>query len=280
MKKAFNICILVALSALVKGQGIINDQPKMLFNNEQTFGIFLNSNGVGADFRYARLIDVRNDRIYEASFDYVRHPKEYKSVVAYNFYNRRFVYGKDNLFWELKGQMGNQHELFRKYDFSSISIKMHYTGGISLGFLKPIYYEIISYNSVGEAESIEESRFDPGYHLYNYGGTSAFTRGFDELKVIPGLTANAGFSFEYSEREPLIHALEAGLGFTIYPRNIKIMATDENNYFFFNFFVGYRFGTMIDVSESGRAKSWKERRKERREAQEQMPGTGFPPIPR
>lgn len=280
MKKAFYITALVVISAWVNGQGIINDQPKMLFNNEQSFGVFLNSNGIGADFRYAKLIDVRNDRIFEVSFDYVRHPKEYKSVVAIDFYTRRFVYGKDNLFWELKGQIGNQHELFRKYDFSSISIKMHYTGGVSLGFQKPIYYQIYSFNNVNEISTVEESRFDPSVHLYNYGGTASFTKGFNELKVVPGLTANAGLSFEYSEREPLIHALEAGLGFTIYPSNIRIMATDEKNFFFFNMYVGYRFGNMIDVSESGRAKSWKERRRERKEATEGMQGTRLPQLPR
>lgn len=280
MKKALYISAFIAVSAWAQGQGIINDQPKMLFNNEQTIGIFLNSNGIGADFRYARLIDVRNDRIYEVSFDYVRHPKEYKSVVAVDFYTRRFVYGKDNLFWELKGQIGNQHELFRKYDFSSISIKMHYTGGVSLGFLKPIYYQILTFDGVGQVSSLEESRFDPSVHLYNYGGTASFTKGFNELKVVPGLTANAGLSFEYSEREPLIHALEAGLGFTIYPSNIRIMATDERNFFFFNMYVGYRFGNMIDVSESGRAKSWKERRRERKEAAEEMQGPRLPQLPR
>lgn len=270
----------MTIAAWANGQGVINDQPKMLFNNEQTFGVFLNSNGIGADFRYARMLDVRNDRIYEVSFDYVRHPKEYKSVVAVDFYTRRFVYGKDNLFWELKGQMGNQHELFRKYDFSSISIKMHYTGGVSLGFLKPIYYQILTFDGVGQVASLEESRFDPSVHLYNYGGTASFTKGFNELKVVPGLTANAGLSFEYSEREPLIHALEAGFGFTVYPSNIRIMATDERNFFFFNMYVGYRFGNMIDVSESGRAKTWKERRQERKEATEGMQGPMLPQLPR
>ncbi len=250
------------------GQGMISDQPKMLFNDEQTFGVFLNSNGLGADYRYARYLNVRKDRIYNLSLDYVKHPKEFKSVVAFDFYSSRFVYGKENLFWELKGQIGNQHEIFRKYDLSSISIKMFYSGGISLGFQKPIYYEIITINSTGQITAREEKLFDPSVHLYNYGGTASFTKGFSELKVIPGITINTGFSFEYSEREPMVHALEAGMGLTVYPKDIRIMATEENNYFFFKLFLGYRFGTMIDISEAARAKSWKERRKERREGSE------------
>ncbi|MCA1747531.1 MAG: hypothetical protein LC655_07525 [Bacteroidales bacterium] len=256
---------------MVSGQGTISDQPKMLFNNEQTIGLFLNSNGLGADYRFARYIKARSDRIYEFSFDYVKHPKEYKSVVAYDFITKRFVYGKDNIFWELKGLIGNQHEIFRKYDFTSISIKMAYSGGLSLGFQKPIYYEIVAFNSTGNITSREEKKFDPAIHLYNYNGTTSFTKGLSELQVIPGITVNTSFSFEYSEREPMIHALEAGMSFTVYPKNIRIMATEENNYFFFNLSVGYRFGTMIDISDAARAKSRKERRQERREGQQQIP---------
>jgi len=158
---------LVTFTGMLNGQGVIIEQPKLLFNNEQTLGLFLNSNGIGADFRYAKYIDSRNDRIYEVSFDFVKHPKEYKSVVAVNFLTRRFVYGKKNLFWELKGQIGNQHELFRKYDFSSISVRLTYSGGVSIGFLKPIYYEIITYDGTGQPAYREEKKFDPGIHLYN-----------------------------------------------------------------------------------------------------------------
>lgn len=270
MKHLPVILLLLISSPPVMGQGVIVDQPKMLFHNEQTLGIQLNSNGFGADFRYARFINARNDRIYDVSFDYVKHPKEIKSIVTTNFYPSRFVYGKKNLFWELKGQIGHQHELFRKYDFSSISIRLAYSGGLSIGFLKPIYYEINTYSSSGlDIISTEEKKFDPGIHLYNYGGTAAFTKGFDELEPIPGITANGTLSFEYSEREPVVHALEAGIGFTVYPKNIEIMATEELSFFFFNMHVGYRFGTMLDISETARAKSWKERRQERREAKEQ-----------
>ncbi|MCF8225203.1 MAG: hypothetical protein K9J30_04940 [Bacteroidales bacterium] len=248
------------------GQGIIIDEPKMLFNNEQTLGAFLNSNGFGADFRYARFIDARNDRIFDAAFNYIKHPKEYQSVVTYEFYTERFVYGKKNLFWEIQGQIGNQHELFRKYDFSSISIRLNYTGGFSIGFLKPIYYDIITYNSTGGVDSTSILKFDPSIHLYNYGGKASFTYGLSETKIIPGVTVKVGFSFEYSEKEPVVHALDAGLGITVYPKNIEIMDTDVNHYLFFKMYVGYRFGTMIDISEAASARSKKQRRKELREA--------------
>ena len=260
---------------VAEGQGIINDQPKMLFSNERTVGAFLNSNGIGLDFRFAKYVDVINDRLYEISLDYVRDPKEYKTLVSYDsYYSRRFVYGKENLFWELKGLYGHQHEIFRKYDFSSISIRTFYSGGLALGFQKPIYYEIITYSAQGLPQYIEEKKFDPSIHLYNYGGTASFTRGFDEIKLNPGITGKAGLSFEYSEREPMVHALEAGIGITAYLLSVEIMNTQEQsptlkNHLFFKFFVGYRFGTLLDISDAALAKSRWERRKERKEASSQ-----------
>lgn len=267
MKLIHALVILLLHWALsVSGQGIISDQPKLLFSNERTFGAFLNSNGIGADYQFARYIDARNDRIYQISFDYLKHPKEYKSIVNYEYFTRRFVYGKQNIVWEVKGHFGNQHELYRKYDFSSISIRWFYTGGISLAFQKPIYYDIVAYNSIGQPTKVDEQKFDPAIHPYNYGGNSGFFKGIDELIVTPGITIKTGFCFEYSEREPLVHALEAGISFTAYPKEIEIMATDEINYFFFKIYAGYRFGTLLNISESAMAKSRKARRLERKAA--------------
>ena len=274
MKKGFVILFLFTGILTVSGQGILNTQQKTLFTNEQTFGGYLNSNGLGADFRYGKYINATNRRIYEVNFNYVKHPKEYKTVVQLPYYTRRFVYGKENLFWELQGQMGNQHEIFRKYDYSSISIRLNYTGGVSLGFMKPIYYDIWTFNSSGQIipSETEIKKFDPSIHLYNIGGTASFSEGLDEIKVVPGLTGKIGLSFEYSEREPMIHSVDAGLALTVYPREINIMATENKQYLFFKMYISYRFGSVIDISDASKAKSLKERREERREA---MPKSGI-----
>jgi len=255
----------------LQAQGVLNEQPKMLFNNEQTVGAFLNSNGIGGEYRLAKYINARNDRLFEIGLHYVKHPKEYKSVRLYQYSTRRFVFGKENLFWELQGHIGHQHELYRKYDFSAISVRLYYVGGVSLGFLKPVYYEILN-SLTGNIE--DEIRFDPSVHPYHYGGTASFTKGFNEIKIVRGLSVKGGFSFEYSEREPVVHALDVGLGFTAYPSNIEIMAIEKDQYFFFKMFAAYRFGTLIDISEGAKAKSFLERRKERldqvKEAQKTM----------
>ena len=71
--------------------------------------------------------------------------------------------------------------------------------------------------------------------------------------------------------DAILHALEAGLSLTVYPREIPIMATEKNNFLFFNLVVGYRFGRIVDISEAARAKTWREKRAERKALQPEFP---------
>jgi hypothetical protein len=265
MKKFLLLILLACGMALsLNAQGEIDDQERLLFRDESSFGGFLNSNGFGFNYRYGFWRNARNQFILDGDLNYVKHPKEVKIQAPYTYNPRRYVFGKENLFWELKGLAGWQRELYRKHDRNGISVRMFYSGGLSLGFLKPIYYQVYTLSPLGEAESYEYLKFDLSIHQNLIGGRGPFFMGFNELKLVPGLTAKTGLSFEYSERDVVIHALEAGAGITLYPRRIPIMATEKNNFLFFNLFVGYRFGTVLDISEAARAKTWKEKREERK----------------
>ena len=159
---------------------------------------------------------------------------------------------------------GWQKEVYRKFDKNGISIRLFYSGGFSIGFIKPIYYEVYNSVRIGEFIDVEYKKFDAAIHQPEIGGPGPFFMGFNELKVVPGLTGKTGLSFEYSQKNAIVHALEAGISLTAYPYEIPIMATKKNNFLFFNLIVGYRFGNIIDISEAARAKSRRERREERK----------------
>lgn len=245
-------------------QGEIDEQKRVMLRDEKTFGIFLNSNGFSGNYRYGYWRNAKNQFIIDVDFAYVKHPKEVKTSISYDYSTHRYVYGKQNLFWELKGAAGWQKELYRKHDKTGISVRMFYSGGLSLGFTKPIYYEVYTFSSIGEATSKEYMKFIPGIHQTQIGGRGPFHMGFSELKVLPGLYGKTGFSFEYSQKDAIVHALEVGLSLTAYPKEIIIMATEQNSFLFFNLNIGYRFGKIIDISQAARSKSWKEKRKERK----------------
>jgi len=270
-QKVIWIVLFWVVSIPVLAQGEIDEQARALFRDESTFAGFLNTNGFGANYRYGFYRDFRNQFILDADFAYVKHPKEVKTTVAYDYTTHRYTYGKQNLFWELKGTAGWQKELYRKIDKGGISVRLFYSGGVSLGFLKPIYYEVYSFSPIGEPTSMELMKFDLSIHQTNIGGRGPFFKGFDELKLVPGLIGKAGLSFEYGKKDAVVHALEAGVSITVYPKEIPIMATEANNFLFFNLMVGYRFGNIVDISEGAKAKTRRERRAERKAQQTASP---------
>lgn len=278
MRKYLVLIVLFwSISIPLLAQGEIDEQKRVMFRDESSYAGFLNSNGFGLNYRYGFWRNAWNQFILDGDFSYVKHSKEVKTTVPYDYSSRRYVFGKQNLFWELKGMAGWQKELFRKHDKTGISVRMFYSGGLSIGFLKPIYYEVYTFSTPGESVTMELMKFDPAIHLtpYNIGGRGPFFMGFSELKVVPGLTAKTGLSFEYSQKDAIIHALEVGVSLTAYPKEIPIMATEQNNFLFFNVIMGYRFGKIVDISEAARAKSRKERRQDRKSQSSSQPYPSF-----
>ncbi len=260
--KLYSLLILSFFSVNVFSQGELDDQPKIMLRNEKSGIVFLTSNGIGLGYRYGKRINARNQTLYDVDFMTVKHPKEIKLTSNYNYYSSRsFIYGKQNSFFELKGSIGKQYEIFRKNDRGGISIRYFYSAGPTIGILKPIYYEIRYYNLYEDFTKIE--KFNISIHQSNINGKASFFKGFNELSVVPGGSAKFGFNFEYSREDAVIHALEVAIGLDVFPKAIPIMAT-QNDFYFLNLTVGYRFGKVIDVSEAALSEKWKSRRAEQK----------------
>ena len=269
MKSGIKIILLViwgfSFFHNVTAQGEIDEQKRILYRNERTFGLFLSSNGLGGDFSYAKRINARNQTLYQIDLLYLKHPKEIKLSNSY-YSNKSFVFGKTNSFFEIRGQWGRTSEIFRKNDAGGVSIRYFYTIGPTIGLLKPIYYEILYATGVPYEFYTKVEKFNTSIHQSNIFGKASFFEGVDEISIIPGASAKIGFTFEYSRRDININALEFGTGIDIFPKKVPIMATEDNQFFFLNLFVGYRFGKAIDISDAARAgrKTIKERLDERR----------------
>jgi hypothetical protein len=247
MKKLLIIAVLVLIGITsVYAQGELDQQQKVFFRNEKSFGISLNSDGIGFGYRGAKRVDYRNKRLFEIEGGSLKHPKEYKISNPYTT-GGNFVYGKLNSTFYLRGGIGHQYELFKKADLGGIAIRYIYSFGPVLALYKPIYYRVMYPVSVNEV-IIKEEKFDYRKALQpeNIYGRAAFTKGLNEIKVMPGLYAKGGFDFEYSKEDKVIHAIEVGAQINAFPKEIPIMATTSNKAVFFSLFVSYRFGVIID----------------------------------
>lgn len=248
MKKILFIVLLVQTFWLF-GQGEIDDQEKIFYRNERTFAFLLNTNGYGANFRYAKRIDAFRKTLYEVEFDYLKHPKEQKTLTIYE---RRITYGKLNAAYVLKGAVGYQKELFKKRDLGGISIRYFTSVGPTFALLKPIYYQ---YVDISVDKGYYDDKFQNHLNYDAFIGKSTWSMGFDELTVSPGFFGKAGLSFEYSKINQLFHALEVGVGFDTYLKSVKIMDVPVEKWFFvlpddhfiFTIFLSYRFGKVIDT---------------------------------
>jgi len=254
----FSLCI-----SAIHGQGDLNEQQKVFFRNEKSFGFQPNTDGVGFSYRTARRTDYLNKNILEYEFGTIKHPKEYKLSNPLT-QGSSFVFGKLNFPVYLRASIGRQTELYKKADLGGVSIRMFYSGGPVLAVYKPVYYKVMYFITTSEFY-IKEEKFNTNIAVpQDVWGRASFFKGFDEVKVLPGVYGKGGFSFEYSKEDRVIHAIDIGATLSAYLKEIPIMASPDNKAIFFSLFVSYRFGVVVNPldPESAKVSNWFRRKKQ------------------
>ncbi|MBI5218986.1 MAG: hypothetical protein HY958_08660 [Bacteroidia bacterium] len=258
MKNYLLTIILLLICSFLFSQGEIAETDKIFIKNENTFGMMFNSNGFGVNYRYGKRKDAFNKKIFEADLSIIKHLKEIKVTSTNPFIDsqKRFVFGKLNETVSLRAGYGKQKEVFSKFDKNSISIKYFYLFGGSLVFLKPIYYEMVDWDTINN--STNTYIYYTGYHKFSNSlhmnqdiiGKAPFKTGLNEIAVIPGIYAKAGLSFEYSNTDTLIRAIETGVCIDIFPKKLPIMADDPDKsnmpQISVSLFLTYRFGRVLN----------------------------------
>ena len=248
-KFTFFFVLFFIQSLFGSSQNLPEDMPKIFYRNEKTIALNLNSNGWGLGYRYGSRINVFEKRIYELDFSIIKHSKEISSSNSSIFSSESFVFGKQNNIFDLRFGYGKQNELFRKPDAGAVAVRYFYSVGPSVVIQKPIYYEIL-YRLNDSTYTIKEEKFNPTIHTSDdINGKSSFFKGFDEIKLIPGLFFKTGFNFEFSQKETTVHAIEAGILLQAYLKNLDIMAVDDNQQYFFTLFVCYRIGKITNAQQ-------------------------------
>lgn len=232
------------------GQGEIADEAKIFYRNEQTYAGKLFSNGWGLDLSFTKRKDAFNSFTYGIGFGTIHHPKEYKSQSPYTGgWGRSYVFGKMNEAAAIRFSVGQQKELFSKYDKGGIAIRYFYSGGLSVALLKPIYYlKIVSIDYETGKITHDQSLFDPDYmqSIYDIYDRESFFIGLGETKINPGVFARTGLSFEYSTSEQTINAIEAGIQLEGFMKKLPVMAGNNNQQIFLSLFISYRFGKVSE----------------------------------
>jgi len=251
LRNIFKILILTILSIKLSfSQGEIASPTEIFYRDERTISIDLTQYGLSLNYRYNQRIDDFNSFITEINISTIKHPKEVK-VPANTFYNlNRFVYGKINECYTLKGGLGWQKEIFQKNDKGSISIRRYTTIGITTAILKPIYY-IVYVDANGDAyidyEISEKFNTYKSLQIIDIKSKDSFFKGIGEISLVPGIFLKTGLMLEFGKYEKFISAIDGGIMLEIYSKTLPIMAYTKNYQIYPAFYIGYRFGWAIDA---------------------------------
>ncbi|MBO7440046.1 MAG: hypothetical protein J6U21_10265 [Bacteroidales bacterium] len=238
------ILLLVVLSCgIVRAQGDIDTEKKILYRNEWSIGAIVKTNGFEMDFRSGKFVNMFKKNLLDFGIGFIKHPQQYRAVNPYYSGYSGYCFGKKNFCFELFYTMGRQRMLFQKADLNSVEIRVFYMCGVTLAFLKPIYYEILKYKDLKtftESEKFDVDTHNPVETL----GPSEFTKGFSEMKVIPGVEGKAGLSIEFGKKDTHLMAMEAGIKLSAYAKKLEIMAQKRNPQFICALFFSFRFGRV------------------------------------
>jgi hypothetical protein len=244
-KALFIFCLLLSFigESTVYGQLPAKEDNKVGFRQEYYGGLNIHSRGWGINFNYAKFATYKSSRLYTVDFVSMKHHKEVKTRGYLGEKAPEFVYGKLNNFSALRLGMGKKFTIAPKIREKGVQVSLNLLGGVSLGFLRPVYLEVLeadAYNNL--IYRIE--KYNPEVHnITNIYGKARGNFKLSELKVHPGLYAKVGLQFEYGEYREFIRAIEVGAALDAHYQRIPIMAGIENPFLFPSVYLNLHIGS-------------------------------------
>jgi hypothetical protein len=240
----------------VKIDNLIRQQEEgaLVFNKQNVFGFRLNTDGWSMMFEKGYLKTAKITDLFALEFGERKHPKEkkltYGTVNNGGFiqFNTPYIYGKQNIFYQLKPTFGQQRMIGGKTNKNGIAVHAIYAGGISLGLERPYYVKVYT-SSNNQSKDIKYSQADSAVFLTpgNIVQGTGLRYGWKDMKVVPGLHGKFALRFDYGRFNEMVSAIEVGVNAEVYSRNINMMVpvagiTPGASRFFFNSYVAILFG--------------------------------------
>ncbi len=213
-----------------------------MFRQEAYGGLNFNTNGWGGSFYYSKHRTAFLKTLYTADLSFIKHPKEYKIFNPLDENSKSYVFGKMNSFATLDLGYGRKKIFYEKLREKGVQVSVNWTVGPSIGFVKPVYLEILKFNGI-EVVGIAEEKYDPESHnLTNIYGRAPNTRGISEMKFAFGAFLKTGINFEFSPVREGIKAVELGGKLSVYPQRVPIMANIDNKFLFTELYISLQVG--------------------------------------
>lgn len=226
------------------------DSKNAIYKHEWSMGGRFHTNGFSAFFERAWIKNIWKSNLLHVNYFHYKDLKEQrqKSIYIINGVQKRFIYGKQNNYFNLNVSYGQRKVLAERADINGVKVSMVYMGGVSLGLLKPYFLEFIRrtgdsfetfvepYN--GANDSIFLDNTDQSIIV----GRGGIQYGFGDIIPLPAIHGKFGFQFDWGKNPNLVNAIQLGVQLDVHYRNIPIMITERNRPFIFNLYLGYQIG--------------------------------------
>lgn len=222
------------------------EEGALIYQKQGAFGFKFNTDGWGMFYEHGKYKSITTTNLWWLELGEHKHPKEEKVPTLNASSNyliiSSYIYGKRNNFYDFKIGFGQQKLIGGKGNKNGVAVSAIYGGGFSAGLLKPYYIEIQNPNT-GNKEEIKydnnDSLFlDPTIIL----GKGGLTKGFSEIKFVPGVHARAALRFDYGRYNEVLSALEVGVNAEYYSQNMPILLMNKEKKLFFNAYIALTFG--------------------------------------
>jgi len=217
----------------------LEEEGVIAYKKHFLFGVKLVSDGYGLFFEKGYSKSIRRATLYQFEISERKHQKEEKQSNPLAS-TAPLIYGKLNYFYPIKLGAQLQYLLGNKSNKNGVAITANVGGGIALGLLRAYEVEV---NKNGERTYV---RYDsPDSLLFvngPYYGGPTLGKGWNHLKMTPGIYIKPALRFDYGRYNDLVSALEVGLTGEFYTKKIPQMLYNKQKQFFFSAYFSVEFG--------------------------------------
>lgn len=256
MKFAWILCFFMVFTLSAQAQEE-DGPPKLVLHDRERvthLGFQTNGWGLGTDF-FSKGKDAYTYFKWGADLQFYRHEKEVKSF-SQDPQARAYYYGKENSLFLFRPGFGMNHEFAEKLRKSGVQLSYFWTVGPDIGFVKPVYLQILYPSTIPGRYELRAEKFDPNLHyIDNIYGRAPNLMGLNETRIQLGMFFKGGLRFEYSNHETYMKGVEIGVSADVFPKRIEIMSQEvldryhdhaKNHFLFLAPYVKFFFGTKYD----------------------------------
>lgn len=203
-------------------------------------GFKLTNDGYGGFLEKGFAKSKRWGTLFQLDIAERKHAKEEKIS---NFGNSPIIYGKINYVYPIKLGIQQQYLLGNKGNKNGVNITANVGGGLNLTLLRSYEIEL---DKNGQPTWVYYESADSTYFLNAYKDQTAqgatLFKGWNNVKMTPGLYAKASLRFDYAPYNESITALEIGIFADFYGKKIPQMIYQKQKQLFLSPYIALVFG--------------------------------------